>query len=60
MQIRILDNAEGGLGLAWVIAEHLAEVIEEAARMLTECSSCSTTGSATGLLPLLPYGHRQR
>lgn len=48
MQIRILDNAEGGLGLAWVIAEHLAEVIEEAARMLTECSSCSTTGSATG------------
>lgn len=48
--IRILDNVEGGLGLAWKLADHLPEIISEAERMLTCCSNCSPTEEMGGCI----------
>ncbi len=39
-QIRILDDAEGGLGLAWKLAGQLVEIVREAEILLSSCSNC--------------------
>lgn len=48
--IRILDNAEGGLGLSWKLALHLPEIVSEAERMLKLCSNCSQNEEQDGCI----------
>ena len=48
--IRFLDNAEGGLELAWKLASYLPKIAEEAERMLTGCSNCGPSQGKEGCI----------